>query len=323
MPPPIPRAPLRSLGGTKLASCMTTSTTKTITPSSSRLFGTTAPLHDDIIVPPESPRFITLPDMPQNDETRRPPVRGHLPVPREIFTKRAHAKHKISGRFAEDTAPRSAAEQQGLPPKSDKDAWRRLMADSRRQALATGVDNLWRRKVRREATAKARADAHLERNLAAARAPERPDEEYTRGTVPAATLSTAVPRDPLYAERQLASAARTEALQQGRSEARKDAIQRLYVEASRFIVTEDELASRVDELFTETHFYKAGVGRGRYGAENVWHGYGKPVTVRDMFAEMRGTHRNVVKRYNPDETKTAQRQKIVAGELTGGALSVA
>lgn len=317
MPPPIPRAPLRSLGSTKLAPSVTT-----ISPSTARLFGTTAPLRDDVLVPPESPRFITLPDMPQNDETKRPPVRGHLPVPRELFTKRAHARHKLSGRFVQDTAPRSAAELAGQPPKSDKDAWRRLMAESRRQALGSGIDSLWRRKVRREATAKARADAHGARNLAAARAPERPDEIFTRGTVKAATLDTSVPRDPLYAERQQESAARTAALQQAKAEARKDAVQRLYVEASRFIVTEEELAARVDELFTETYFYKAGVGRGRYGAENVWHGHGRPITVRDMFAELKGTHRNLVKKYNPDENKTAQRQKIVAGELTGGALSV-
>lgn len=312
MPPPIPRAPLRSLNSTKLAS----------SPAATRLFGTTAPLRDDVVVPPESPRFITLPDMPQNDETKRPPVRGYLPVPRELFTKRAHARHKLSGSFVEDTAPRSAAEQAGEPPKSEKDAWRRLMAESRRQALGSGIDSLWRRKVRREATAKARADAHGARNLAAARAPERLDETYTRGTITAATLSTAVPRDPLYAERQRESAARTAALLQAKAEARKDAVQRLYVEANQFIVTEEELAAKVDELFVEQHFLTHGQGRGRQGAENAWHGYGRPITVKDMFAEMKGTRRETANWYKQDETKTAQRQKIVAGELTGGALSV-
>lgn len=314
MPPPIPRAPLRSLGSTKLAPAAPS--------AAARLFGTTAPLRDEVLVPPESPRFIPLPDMPQNDETKRPPVRGRLPVPRELFTKRAHARHKLSAHFVEDTAPRSAAELAGEPPKSEKDAWRRLMAESRRQALGSGIDSLWRRKVRREATAKARADAHGARNLAAARAPERPDEAFTRGTITAATLNTAVPRDPLYAERQRESAARTAALLQAKAEARKDAVQRLYVEASRFIVTEEELAAKVDEIFSDDHFHKAGVGRGRYGAENVWQGHGRPVTVKDMFAELKGTHKNLFNRYRPEETKTAQRQKIVAGELTGGALSV-
>lgn len=315
MPPPIPRASLRSLAGSS-GSCSKL-------PTTTRPFTTTALLRsDDILVPPESPRFITLPDMPQNDETKRPPVRGHLPVPRDLFTRRAHGRHKVSGTFVADTAPRSAAEQRGDPPRSEKDAWRRLMAESRRQALGAGIDSLWRRKVTREVRAKARADAHGARNLAAARAPERDDEIFTRGTVTAATLNTAVPRDPLYAERQRASAERTAALQQARAEARKDAIQRLYVQASGFIVTEQELTAKVDELFHERYFDSAGLGRGRTTAENMWQAHGKPVTVRDIFLEMTGESRTTLASFNTDDNKTAQRQKIVTGELTGGALSV-
>lgn len=313
MPPPIPRASLRSLAGGSSKLPTTTA----------RHFTTTALLRsDDIIVPPESPRFINLPEMPQNADTKRTPVRGHLPVPRDLFTRRAHGRHKVSGTFVADTAPLSAAEKRGDPPRSDKDAWRRIMAESRRQALGAGIDSLWRRKVTREARAKARADAHGARNLAAARAPERDDDVFTRGTVTAATLNTAVPRDPLYAERQRESAERSAALQRARAEARKDAIQRLYVQASGFIVTEQELAAKVDELFTDTYFVNASVGRGRASAENMWHAYGKPVTVREIFYEMTGDGKTALASFDTDDNKTAQRQKIVTGELTGGALSV-
>lgn len=244
-------------------------------------------------------------------------------MPREIFTKRAHKAHKLSPTYVQHTVPKSQAELAGAPPKSEKDAWKRLMADSRRQALGSGIGNLWRRKVARERRAKAKADAHGARNLADARAPERLDEVYTRGTITQATLNTTVVRDPNYATRQVEAVEKTAAIQAMKSQARKDAIQRLYVEASNFILTEEELAARVEEVFSETYFKLAGAGRGIVnGAENVWEAYGKPVTVRDMFAELKGTSHQALKHYGSSAKKTTDRQKIVAGELTGGALSV-
>lgn len=314
MPPPIPRAPLRALSTPAIPSSAT----------AIRPFSTTpARLSDDVLIPPESPRFLPLPALPQSDETKQPPVRGRLPVPREIFTKRAHKDHKLSPSFVRDTAPHSRAERRGEPPKSDKHGWKRLMAESRRQALGAGIERLWRRKVTRETRAKARADAHAQRNLVDKRAPERPDEVYTRGTIPAGTLDTRVVRDPEYETRQRESALRTVAIQQAKSEARKDAIQRLYVEASKFIVTEEELAKKVDQIFTEDHFTKVGSGRGIFwGAENIWEAYGPPITVRQMFASMRGTSTQVTDTFRPASLKTTNRQKVVAGELTGGALSV-
>ncbi|KAF3764356.1 hypothetical protein M406DRAFT_291411 [Cryphonectria parasitica EP155] len=314
MPPPIRRAPLRSLAVPVLARSAT---------AAARPFSSTTANPSDIPIPPESPRFIPLPDLPQSDETKKPIIKGRLPIPREIFTKRAHKDHKLSPTFVRDTAPHSKAERRGEPPRSERDAWKRLMAESRRQALGSGIGNLWKRKVKRETKAKARADAHAQRNLDDKRAPERPDEVFTRGTIPQATLDTSVIRDPMYATRQRESAQRTAALQAAKSEARKDAIQRLYVEASDFIVTEEELAKKVDEIFSEEHFTKAGTARGIYwGAENMWEAYGSPTTVRQMFADMRGTSTHVTKAYDTSFNKTVQRQKVVAGELTGGALSV-
>ncbi|PSR81398.1 hypothetical protein BD289DRAFT_372686 [Coniella lustricola] len=311
MPPQIPRASLRALSAGP-------ATTSRIRP-----FSSTAAVLSDIAIPPESPRFIPLPEQPQSDEIRKPPVKGYLPVPREIFTKRAHKDHKLSPTFVRDTAPHSKAERRGDAPKSDKDAWKRLMAESRRSALGTGINKLWRRKTRSDGRAKEKADKHGERNLADKRAAERLDDVYTRGTVPMSTLNTKVIRDPEYETRKLESIQRTAALQQAKSEARKDALQRLYVEASKFIVTEEELAKTVDTLFTEHYFRKRGAGRGIFwGSENVWEAYAPPPTVRQMFADMRGTSQESIKSVNKTSRMALVRQKLVAGELAGGALSV-
>ncbi|CAN8101430.1 unnamed protein product [Discula destructiva] len=313
-----------AIASTSAARTTVTTTTTTIT-TGHRLFHTTPALayDDDVPIPPESPRFFSLPDLPQSDETKPPPIKGSLPVPRQIFSKRAHGAHKISPTFVPHTAPRSRAELAGHPPKSEKDAWKRLMADSRRQALGDGVASLWRRKVTRDRKLADRSRTNQQRNRAAGFAPDRADDVHTRGSVTQATLETRVVRDPQYAEHQRVSAARTAAVEAAKSEARKDAIQRLYVEASHFIVTDADLAAKVDEIFMPDYFVKPGKARGVYfGAENIWQAYGRPDSVGAMFAELKGTTRDMTQTYTSESSKTNKRQKIVAGELTGGALSV-
>lgn len=317
MAPTLPRAPLRSLSSTILPPA--TSTPSASASTALRAFSTTSS-RLEVEIPPESPRFINLPELPQSSEVKLPPVKGVLPVPREIFHRRNNGSHKIQAGFVDQTAPRSRAEAAGEAPRSDRAAWKRALAESRRKALAAGIDSLWARKNTREGRAKHRAESHRQRNKAAAEAPEGLDDVFTRGTVTAATLETKVVRDPEYRERQLESQARTAALQRERSEARKDAIQRLYVEAGSFIVSEDELAAKVEEAFSERRW--AGTGRwlGKETAENVWDAYGAPVPVRGLFSSLKGTSWKVVENQS-DHGLTTRRQKMVAGELTGGAVS--
>lgn len=317
MAPTLPRAPLRSLSSTILPCATSTPST---TSTAFRTFSTTAS-RLEVDIPPESPRFINLPELPQSSEDKLPPVKGVLPVPREIFHRRNNGSHKIQAGFVDETAPRSRAEAAGEAPKSDRAAWKRALAESRRKALAAGIDRLWARKNAREGRAKQRAESHRQRNLVAANAPEGLDDVFTRPTVTQATLDTRVVRDPEYKERQLESQARTAALQRERSEARKDAIQRLYVEAGSFIVSEDELAKRVEEVFHEDYFKRSGTWQGKYNSENVWDRYGEPLPVRAMFADMKGTSLKAVQRYESTVSFTTQRQKMVSGELTGGAVS--
>lgn len=320
MAPTLPRAPLRTLSSTLLPS----TTTSTAAPPSThalRTFSTTLPRHD-VDIPPESPRFINLPELPQSSEDKRPPVKGILPVPREIFHRRNNGSHKIQADFVEHTAPRSRAEAAGEAPRSDRDAWKRALAESRRRALAAGIDKLWARKNTREGRAKQRAESHRQRNLAAANAPEGLDDVFTRGTVTRATLETKVVRDPDYKERQLESQERTAAAQRARSDARKDAIQRLYVEAGSFIVSEEQLAQRVEQIFTDGYFKGVAQWKGKSVGENIWDKHGPPTAVRGLFSNLKGTSRKAVDSYGSDGAQfTTRRQKMVAGELTGGAVS--
>lgn len=309
MPPSLPRAPLRQLSSS-------------IPSAALRTFSTTAP-RLEVDIPPESPRFINLPDPPQSSEEKRPPVKGVLPVPREIFHRRNNGSHKVQPGFVDQTVPKSKAELAGEAPRSEKAAWKRLMAESRRQALSAGISSLWQRKQTRESRAKGRAEQHRLRNLMAANAPEGLDDVYTRGTITQHTLETKVIRDPEYNERQLESKARTEAMYQAKSEARKDALQRLYVEAGSFIVSEDELSKKVEEVFSENYFKAYGKQFAIPDAENVWDAHGPPITVRSMFASLKGTSTVAIDYHRSEASETSLRQRTVAGELTGGAMSAA
>lgn len=317
MPPSIPAAPLRSL------SHSTTTTARSTTASLLRGFSTT-PSRRDIEIPPESPRFIPLPDLPQSNEDKKPFPKGHLPVPREIFTRRANMAHKLQPNFVADTAPRSKAEHAGLPPKSDKDAWKRLMAESRRQALGGGITSLWRRKNTRDKRAKTRADAKAASHLADKTRPDRLDDIYTRGTVTQATLATEVVRDPEYEAKQLMSQARTAAVHKSKSEARKDAVQRLYVEAGKFILTEEELTAKVDKVFDPSYFVELGrqSSNAWYGPMNMWEARGRPLSTSQMFGSTVRSGQRSDDYEKSSIKKTETKQRIIAGELTGGALAV-
>ena len=279
-------------------------------------FSTTPTPNNPATIPPESPKFITVPEPPQSSETRLPPIRGHLPVPRQIFSKRDGAR-KVAPGYMERTAPRAQAEQLGEPPRNDLDAWRRRMAESRRRSLAAGLKGLYRRKERSESLGRARSTAKFEAHRRAAMAPEGLDDVLTRPSVPAAAaLGAALQPDPERFAAAERSAERTAALRQGRSEARRDALAELYISARDFIVTEEELQEAVDKIFTDDYFRK--LGSVAIDSANIWDARGSPITIAGMVSAVNRTQTSLLSASQAESTKTAKRQKVVAEELTGG-----
>jgi hypothetical protein len=293
-----------------------TSTTTTRAVSARRPFSTTYPAAQQLAVPPESSKFITIPEPPQSSEPRLPPLKGHLPVPRDIFPKR-DGNRKAKTAFLEAAMPLSKAEVAGDAPKSDAQARHRELAASRRTAYAAGIQGLYQRKKARVAKSTARSEARRRANLAAATAPEPLDEILTRGSIRAATaLDTAVRPDPdrfAKAEAARARFAEQEAL---KAEARRDHLAQLYVAAGDFIVSEAELEARVNAVFTADRHRYGGIGAG----ESIWNTSGAPANVAQMQSVHSGTSTNAMEVKKAASFKTAERQKLVAEELTGGKL---
>ncbi|KAI0837036.1 hypothetical protein F5Y06DRAFT_271830 [Hypoxylon sp. FL0890] len=274
-------------------------------------------------IPPESPRFINVPNPPQDQSIEAlrelKPVKGHLPIPRRVFKQRdGHLKPQ--DKWLTRSAPPPTSEKSQQPPRSDIQAWKRKMAASRRENMREGIRALYSRKQLFDKRRLERQTARLAANRAAATAPEREDERLTRGSINAGTLQTTVLPDPERMERALLSRQRTEFIAAQKSEARRDAIQELYMKARSFIVSEKELEAEVDKLFAPNYWKKQGVSPSGFEVNNIWDLEGKPPTVADMLNEVSRTSSTVVKNFETEKTRTLKRQKEVAEELTGGKL---
>ncbi len=286
-------------------------------------------------VPPESPRYVNYPTPPQAEDIRKPPRRGHLPVPRDVFhVPMTSARKKADpaktapktdpAAFTAKVAPISQSEARGEAPWSELVAYRRRMADRRRTSLAEGLEGLLSRQQQRKQRERTRQDNVANRNRRAALfKPEGRDDVLSRSSVLASTAQmTAVIRDPLRHEKQAASAVRTAAVVQAKHEARRDALMDLYHEAGKFIVDEQELEQRVSELFSPDYFRMEGYSHGTIHAENIWDVVGKPSSLQDMMNSILRTETKLFDSKRTELDRTTTRQKQVAEALTGGKMPV-
>ncbi|KAI0881344.1 uncharacterized protein GGS22DRAFT_73862 [Annulohypoxylon maeteangense] len=274
-------------------------------------------------IPPESPLFINVPNPPQDQSIEAlrelKPIRGHLPIPRQVFKHRdSHLKPRNSWLAQSAPKPTSAKSQQ--PPRSEIQGWKRRMAASRRENLRVGIRALFKRKQLTDKKRAERQAAKVALHQAAAAAPEREDERLTRASINPRTLETAVVLDPERFEKALASRERTTALLAQKSERRRDAIQELYMKARSFIVTESDLEAEVNKLFAPDYWKNMGLSASGFEVRNIWDLNGKPQTVSDMLNEVSRTSSTAVKSFETEKTRTLKRQKEVAEELTGGKL---
>jgi hypothetical protein len=223
--------------------------------------------------------------------------------------------------YVEAATKVSKAEKAGIPPKSESEARHRVEAAVRREVFAAGLKGLWERKDVQIRQAKARTAKRVAINKKASMKPERPDEILTRSTFgPPSVLDTAVRLDPLRFERAKEARERHEAITAAKAEARRDALTQLYVAAGDFIVDEQELEERINKIFGPNAFPSAAGILG--DSKSIWDTGLVPITVAEVRAEMftGGLDTENVGYGKSAEQKTAERQKKVAEELTGGKL---
>ncbi|KAF2131997.1 hypothetical protein P153DRAFT_285411 [Dothidotthia symphoricarpi CBS 119687] len=267
---------------------------------------------------PQSPNYIDVPKPLQPTFPLAPRVKGHLPVPRDVFkTRNPLPKH--SPAFLDKTARSPKALKTPGPHSRDADyrLYKQRLADARRQALQAGVDELHERKRTTDAhyLAKIQASGAHRRELATA--PPRPVDVLT-----ATSLSKGV-RDFLAdalpaSSRTVNTPKRREAYQRRVARVQKVRTSRLhdlYINAREFIVDEQQLDDAIEKVFGTDDApigwdVKGNMGPRTEGKEGLspWHGP-MPEGVGEMLQKLKG---------GEGVGLAKERVKRVAEELTGG-----
>ncbi|KAF2643522.1 hypothetical protein P280DRAFT_467541 [Massarina eburnea CBS 473.64] len=201
---------------------------------------------------PESPNYVEVPKPLQPTWPLEPDLKGHLPVPRDVFKTRSKLS-KESPKFVARTTKEPAKVKVPGPYSKDGDyrLYKQRLADARRKAFREGVQELHERKVTIE-------EQHLEKvqkagaeKRALAMAPPREVDVLTQTSIDQNIrlfLENKLPRTP----RRVIVQARRKGF--ARRMASQDAVRRshlhdLYTNAREFIVSEAQLDEAIEKAF--------------------------------------------------------------------------
>ncbi len=183
------------------------------------------------------------------------------------------------------------------------------MAEARRKSLAEGIQGLWDRKEKHDREHRRHSMFKFQRNRKAGRKPEPLDEVLTRSTVLAATagVTKVIPDPQRFRRAEQARQAHASKLSQ-KSEARQDALARLYMASADFIVDEAELDAKVRDIFDNPKYLHTALDK----TDSQW-GFGAPISISQLRRMMEDTSLESKK-----STLATTRQKQLAEELMGG-----
>lgn len=255
-----------------------------------RTFSTTSPFR---AFGPEHPRSIEVPEPPQQTLPYLPPVKGSLPIPRNVFPgKDGLKKSSINERIALST---KRPKKKVVAEKGSREEWKQRLSESRRRNLEEGLESLatrtrttahleWRRQKREK--------AERARLLAA---PEREDERLitpSHGLDLQQLLHGGAPPDPNREDRLKHKARNFDLKARAKQAERLDHLHTLYMHARTFIVTPQQLDAAIEEEFSKDFQTPGGyvgldVSGGGGSANSMWN-YGAPMTAQDMLNRARG-----------------------------------
>ncbi len=222
----------------------------------------------------------------------------------------------MSGSYIKKTVPLPRRERE---PQNETQQWKKTMAGNRRENLKSSLQELWVRRQKSDQLRDDRVSQKFRHYNKARVAAEREDDRLTRSTIHEAMMDTQVYPDIDRFERARQSRERVASIEITKRESRRDALMELYINASNFIVTENELRSEIETVFAEDYFKKQGQAVGRYGnSENTWDIYGKPTSINNMLDTNAGTSTKVMDQSETEYDRSVKRHKRIAEEFTGG-----
>ncbi|KAK5126584.1 hypothetical protein LTR85_009518 [Meristemomyces frigidus] len=278
-------------------------------------------------VGPEHPRYINIPEPPQQTLPDRKFIKGRLPVPRDVFAGGV-GKEKASDEWLEShtrTPKKEAQAQEG-----SREEWKHKMSDMRRRNLREGLASLRVRKTRVERRMRETAEKNQAEREELLNRPEREDERLTAPShgldldyLYNIDLADHAKNDPTRDARLAHKTAKVASHANQKQSERLDSLHTLYLNARSFIVTPAQLDAAVDEAFgTAENPVTFGDASGMYGsgenAASVW-AYGRPERVQDMLnsANRQGS-RSAMEGAGGYAGVNQERMRRLAEGLTGG-----
>lgn len=265
---------------------------------------------------PQSPNYIDVPKPLQPTYPVQPAVKGHLPVPRDVFkTRNKHAKESDIFIARTTREPKDVKVPGPYSRDADYRLYKQRLADKRRENLKEGVKELHERKVASEAHYMAKIQAVGAQRRELAMAPRREVDILTETSVAKGIrdflTDNLPPRPDISKARSRAYQRRQARVQQVRASRLHD----LYTNAREFIVDEQQLDEAIEQAFGTDEApmgwdTKGNMGPRHQGKEGLspWHGP-MPEGVGDMLQKLRG---------GEGVGLAKERVKKVAEELTGG-----
>lgn len=301
------------------ASCFY-STRKSKPKSKSKSNSATVPATPKGQIPPESPKYIAIPQSRQIERVNRPWIKGILPIPRKIFPRNLK-KDKTSPEYIQATTPQPRVLVKPLPKDpsvAEYITYKAKQATARRRNLREGIAELYNRKQLMDHEVATRSAAKQARNQRLLYAPARDDEHFTATSIPQIiqpSIHRGLP-DPNREERVAAMRQRTQAQLAAKREERLNTLHTLYMNARDFITTEAELEKLVDQVFDDQEQFSTTFAIG----ENIWN-LGQPETVKQLLGFQKGP-KTAVDRSEGYGPVTRDRLNRIAEELTGGKMDI-
>ncbi|KAF4552988.1 Hypothetical protein D9617_8g050010 [Elsinoe fawcettii] len=264
-------------------------------------------------IAPESPRYIDIPEPPQQAKTDRQTRKGILPIPRDVAGRTP--KSSIDAATKDPATPK-------LPPSDPRLAFKDAQAALRKHNLASGYAALSSRRTRRITQNRERSQRNRSNRETLLAAPERDSDRLTSITLdPSVQAELERVRkggptpDPDRLRRFNTARARLAVHEKQQREARQDALHTLYMNARKFIVDEAGLNKAIDEAFGTEAYPK------RFKGDNagMW-GHGAPPKMQDIIANLGGVGRGQTEGGIGDSKNEVlkERLKRMAEVVTGG-----
>lgn len=269
-------------------------------------------------VGPEHPRYINVPEPPQQNAPQKKWMKGVLPVPRDVFGRKRGRDTTSEEALAKTT---KTAERKSDVEDGSREAWKIKMAEQRKRNLREGTAEL---KIRSEKTKRRMESSQAERYRQHEELVSRPEREDERLTAPSHGLDL----DALYHGRvpdpsrdlRIALKRERQAAYEANSKAgRLDSIHTLYTHARKFIVSPQQLDSAVEDAFG-TDENPVTFGMYGQGEDNVsiW-AEGKPESVQSMLDRAnRARSSKAIQNSGGYIAINQDRVRRIAEALTGG-----